>query len=248
MGWEGIAGVVLAMATVAFCAISFSKLWEDVVEGDGLALRDASVLRSIIDHRTTLLVDIAQFVTRLGSVAVLVPVALVVSVGLWWFGQRVVVAVAPALSLIAASVVIAASKMIVGRSRPPMAWQLAHEQDASFPSGHTGNTTAVLVALALVLALVVLRRPLARLAAAVACGAGSVAMGASRLELGVHFPTDVVAGWTVGIGCAVAVTTVCLVFAARGRAVGGSSGRRGRTQARLLSCRADRRDETPVSG
>ncbi len=246
MGWEGIAGVAVAVVTVVFCAAAFSKLWEDVVEGDGLALRDASVLRSIIDHRTSLLVDIAQFVTRLGSVSVLIPAALLVTVGLWWFGQRVVVAVAPALSLVAASVVIAGTKMIVGRTRPPMAWQLAHEQDASFPSGHTGNTTAVLVALALVLTLVVLRRPLARLAAVVACAAGSVMMGASRLELGVHFPTDVVAGWTAGIGCAVAVTTVCLVFAARGRADGGSSGRLGRTQARLLSCRGDRRDETSV--
>ena len=250
--WEAIAAVVVAIGAVGVGLMVFASLWEDVVEHDGVVLRDPSVLQSVIDHRSPAIEAVARFLTSLGSVTVLIPAALVVGVVLWWIGQRVVVAAAPAVSLASAVVVIAASKMIVGRSRPPLAWQLANERDASFPSGHSGNTMALLASLGIVLGLLVFRRPIARLVSAGLCIAVALAMGASRLVLGVHWPTDVLAGWIIGATCAVAATTVLLVIAARGRAMAGSDEgdgggvtRAGRVHLFLLTQRPGRAAGTP---
>jgi len=110
------------------------------------------------------------------------------------------------VSLGAAGVAAAIGKSLVGRSRPPIGLRLVNETEPSFPSGHTTDATALYLALALVVAVVVFRRPLARIL--VVTGAGLLAgmIGLSRLELGVHWPTDVMAGWTLGTTIALAVT------------------------------------------
>ena len=83
---------------------------------------------------------------------------------------------------------------------------MVDESDASFPSGHATNMTAILVTLALVIAVYVLRRPLARVLIVTAAFLLSSAVGVSRLVLGVHWPTDIVAGWALGTSVALAVT------------------------------------------
>jgi len=246
LSWEAIAAVVVAMGAVGAGLMLFASLWEDVVEHDGIALRDPSVLRWVVDHRSPAMEAVARIVTSLGSVTVLIPAAVVLGVFLWWIGQRLIVAAAPAVSLAVASVVIAAGKMIVGRPRPPIAWQLVNERDASFPSGHSGNTMALLVSLGIVLGILVFRRPIVRLLSAALCVGGALAVGTSRLVLGAHWPSDVLAGWTIGATVAIAVTTALLVVAARGRAAADDEGeedrvsRTGRIHALLLAQRPRR--------
>jgi undecaprenyl-diphosphatase len=115
-------------------------------------------------------------------------------------------ATAPLVALLAAGSAAAVLKTLVGRARPGAGLQLSAETSGSFPSGHATDTTAFVVALALVLALVVFRRPVARLATVLAAGLLSIAVAASRLVLGVHWPTDVVAG--MALGAAAALITV----------------------------------------
>ncbi len=137
--------------------------------------------------------------------------AVAVAALLWWCGERIVIAVAPAIALGSAGAAAAIAKQIVGRARPSAGVRLVSETGPSFPSGHATDSTAFYVALALIVAIFVLRKPLARV---VTVGAGlvvSLGVGLSRLVLGVHWPTDVVAGWALGTATAlVVVITVSL--------------------------------------
>lgn len=88
-------------------------------------------------------------------------------------------------------------KTMFARERPNVAWRIAQADGASYPSTQTLFATA----LALSLALVVYRsttRPGARaLALAIALLAACL-VGASRIHLGVHWASDVVAAWSAG--------------------------------------------------
>jgi undecaprenyl-diphosphatase len=65
-----------------------------------------------------------------------------------------------------------------------------------------------------VVAALFLRRPLARGLAVAAAAALEAAIGLSRLELGVHWPTDVIGGWALGTTVALAVS-IAVVLATR---------------------------------
>ena len=99
-----------------------------------------------------------------------------------------------------------AGKVIVGRGRPPVPLHLIAESDPSFPSGHATESTAVLRHA---------RVGGRRIRAATPArsernhphrGLLSFAVGTSRLVLGVHWPSDVIAGWALGAATALAVT------------------------------------------
>jgi undecaprenyl-diphosphatase len=101
------------------------------------------------------------------------------------------------------------AKELVGRVRPTFDNGGARLESLSFPSGHSSGV-ATLVTVALVLAWPVLR-PTARrvwLAAGVVL---VVVVGLTRIWLGVHFPSDVVGGWLLGVAWSL---TVALLFGA----------------------------------
>jgi undecaprenyl-diphosphatase len=84
-------------------------------------------------------------------------------------------------------------KALVARPRPELLPQLDHATSAAFPSGHAWNGTVLFLSLALV-APARFRR-----GALVAAGLLALATGVSRVVLGVHWPTDVLAGWCGGV-------------------------------------------------
>ena len=81
--------------------------------------------------------------------------------------------------------------------RRPLADRLVFPGDASFPSGHSANAAAAWFALAWILASLVERRALKVVVWSVA-GLVVAIVGVSRLYLGVHWPSDVLAGWAIG--------------------------------------------------
>ena len=131
--------------------------------------------------------------THLGGAAVLVPLCLAVTLLLWrWRGRR------NALFFLAATMsaraMIEVLKLAVDRPRPAFDPYPVIVSSKSFPSGHAGNSMVVYLAIALFLA-PERWRPHA-IAAAIAL---SLAIGWTRPMLGVHWPTDVVAGWCFGL-------------------------------------------------
>ena len=104
-----------------------------------------------------------------------------------------------------------AVKVVLDRPRPAFTPSLTAASGASFPSGHAAGSSAVYVVL-LLLAMSWLARRWSRLVATAVVLLLVLAIAASRLLLGVHYPSDVLAG--LGLGWACAAAAVLLIRAA----------------------------------
>jgi membrane-associated phospholipid phosphatase len=208
----GLLVLAVTVAAVGVAGVVLAKVSEDVVRTNGLALHDPANLTFFTEHRTASLVGLARLFTDVGGVVVIVPLALVAAVWLWFRGAALVVALAPALSLGLAGALAGAGKALVGRSRPPAVFHLVPETDASFPSGHATDSAALYLAIGIVAAVVVFRHPLARVLSVAATGLLAAMVAASRLVLGVHWPTDVLAGMALGGAVALTVSTGAILI------------------------------------
>ena len=93
------------------------------------------------------------------------------------------------------------------RPRPDIVAHQMEALSASFPSGHAATAAVVYLTLGAIAARAMPRRRLGVYVLGVAV-ALTLGIGASRIYLGVHWPTDVLAGWTVGAGWALAARLV----------------------------------------
>ena len=92
-------------------------------------------------------------------------------------------------------------KVLFARPRPSIVPHLREVSSLSFPSGHALTSAVVFLTLGTLL-MRVAEKPLAKwYCIAVAMGATAL-VGASRVYLGVHYPSDVVAGWLIGLSWA----------------------------------------------
>jgi len=114
-----------------------------------------------------------------------------------------------AVSLIGSSVIDGLLKHWIARPRPELVPHLVQVTNASFPSGHAMVSSAVYLTLALMLAEGVevdgWRGRAARVAVVAFFSALAVLIGMSRVYLGVHWPSDVLAGWCFGTAWALLV-------------------------------------------
>lgn len=90
------------------------------------------------------------------------------------------------------------AKLVFARPRPDVSWALAHERSFSFPSGHSAQGV-VFYGMAAYLVWKLSGRRWLGIAAVVLAAFLSLATGYSRVYLGVHYPTDVLAGLVVGL-------------------------------------------------
>lgn len=201
------AGLLLLTASLwAFGAIA-----EEVAEGDTGA--DDQFAAWLHGHATSRLTQFFEAVTWLGNVPVLINVTLVAALFLAW--KRYVDELRLLLlAVIGAEVLTLGLKLGFRRERPFFPDPLAEEGFYSFPSGHATVSLALYGSLAFILA-----RRLQSPGLRAACLAGAVLLvlliGFSRLYLGVHFLSDVAAGFSAGL----AWLTVCvLVLRLRRRA------------------------------
>lgn len=135
-------------------------------------------------------------VTALGSVTILTLVvaatAALLLVRRLWITAALVV-----LATTTGSAAVALLKAIFGRARPDIVDHVVAATGYSFPSGHAANSAIVYLTTAALVTQVTHGRATRRYVALVA-GLLVVAIGASRVYLGVHWPSDVLAGWSFG--------------------------------------------------
>lgn len=135
-------------------------------------------------------------ITSLGSVIDLVVIVLVVAglfVALRKYTEALLLLAAGASGLLMVDII----KIVVGRQRPPLAFHAVQVANASFPSGHAMLSAIVYLSLATLAG----HFAGSRRVRIYALGAGmalTVTVGASRVYLGVHWPTDVIGGWALG--------------------------------------------------
>jgi len=194
--------LLLGFAALLLVGWAVGELWLSIV---GSA--DLDAVREVAAQRTAALTEIAKVVTWAGSAFLLVPLALICCFALARAGLRRE-ALAVALSLGGAMLLSDLIKLLVSRPRPPVE-HLQGVTGSSFPSGHATQASAFWFSLVLVLRATGGSRTAIRLAAAIALVL-VVAVAASRVYLGVHYPSDVVAGILLGIGWAVFVSR-CLL-------------------------------------
>ena len=106
-----------------------------------------------------------------------------------------------AMTVIAGWLVNTGLKLIVGRERPQIVPHLMEAGGESFPSGHSFNAAVVYIAMAIAFAAMSRRHSVRYLLIGSAMVLSALVAG-SRVILGVHFPSDVVAGWLGGAGWA----------------------------------------------
>jgi len=186
---------VLAAAVIGALVVAAVFLLYAGETGTGPADADPAVLTGFLDVRAAGLTTVVVALTTIGSTAAMAVVAAAVSLALWLRRMRVD-ALFLAATAAGASIVFRLLKSVLDRPRPPEVDRLVNETNESLPSGHATMSVAVLGALLVLVWGWCGVRARAWLVAAVVVWVGAV--GASRLYLGVHWFSDVLAGWLVG--------------------------------------------------
>jgi undecaprenyl-diphosphatase len=198
--------LLLGGIVVLLLLVVFMKLASEVLEGETqgfdrkilLALRSPDDLSHPIGP--TWLLSAALDITALGSATVLGLTVFAVGgflllQGLW---RR-------ALFVMAASfggwLLNGALKQLFQRPRPDIVPHLREAMSLSFPSGHALTSAVVYLTLG-ALSMHIARRRLTKLYCMTMAMLATVLVGVSRVYLGVHYPTDVLAGWLIGLSWA----------------------------------------------
>lgn len=144
--------------------------------------------------------DTAAEITALGGYPLLLLITLLV-VGALLILRKGAAALFLVLALAGGSLLSSSLKQLFARPRPDLVDHLDRTFTLSFPSGHATVSMLTLLTLAAIASRFVPNLAF-RVYAIVAAVLISVLIGASRVYLGVHWPSDVIAGWALGIGWA----------------------------------------------
>jgi undecaprenyl-diphosphatase len=207
---DGVAAAALlaGLALVGALAFGFTELLEDVLEGDGIAVFDPTISWWLAGHRDLWLTTALRAVTALGTPAILATLAIASGVAASWRSRSWLPAALAVAGASGVGLIIVAAKAVVGRDRPPPPFAVIAENGFSFPSGHATGTAVV----TLLSAWLLTRWLITSWATQVAVWATAVgvagAVGFSRVYLGVHYVSDVLAGWLLGAAWACTIMLV----------------------------------------
>lgn len=163
---------------------------------------DLAVVQAAVAHRSAALTPLMHRFSDLGgeiTVIVILAIALLALVAArrWVDALGVFAAVVGTLYLYEFIV------RWVGRHRPPVQ-HLENPGGSSYPSGHVANSTALYLAI-LLASFVYVRNPRARIALLALAFVLVAGIAISRIYLGLHYPTDDIAGFLIGVAWALIV-------------------------------------------
>lgn len=194
--------ILLVFLVLAFGSFAFFELASEVVEGDTLAF-DRAVLQGLrtadnpsVPMGPSWLRGAMIDVTALGGVSVLTVVT-VIAVGYLIAGRKISTATFVTAAIAGGATVSVLLKNVFERARPDLVVHLVEVSSTSFPSGHAMNAAVTYLTLGTLLARAEQARTVRIYLISVAITL-TLLIGASRVYLGVHWPSDVLAGWCVG--------------------------------------------------
>jgi len=197
-GGVGLLAAALGAGLLTLLVAGIAATYDAVKEGDGLALVDQPVLTWMVAHRTAALDTAVTAFTNVGGPTLLPIIATLVTVLLAWRWRSWTPVAFMVLATAGSLAMTAAGKDLAARARPPQSSAVPpFENSPSFPSGHTLNSTVIAIVLTYLIALHVHQRR-AKVAVTVGLGLYAILMGLSRVFLGHHWFTDVIAGWVTG--------------------------------------------------
>jgi undecaprenyl-diphosphatase len=193
--------VLFAMLMVVASVYGFIELADDVREGDTTRF-DEWAIAWMHEHQGPRWLQImGRDVTALGGVIVLTGMTLAVA-GYFVLARQYHVIVLLLVATAGGAALNTGLKHLVGRDRPPEEGRAVAEISKSFPSGHAMLSAAVYLTLGVLLARMAESRAVKIYFLSLAVLI-SVLVGVSRVYLRVHWPTDVLAGWIIGLAWAV---------------------------------------------
>jgi undecaprenyl-diphosphatase len=179
----------------------FAELADEVWEKEGLAW-DQPILLWLREMASPQLDRFAVILTQFGVYWGVFPLA--IAIGLVLLGQRRWRSLTYySLTLVGSALINITVKSLSARSRPALWDSPAPELDYSFPSGHAMSSMTFIAVLVILLWGSRWQWPMT-----IFGGLFVLMIGWTRLYLGVHYPSDIIAGWAVSIGWAVGLALI----------------------------------------
>lgn len=157
---------------------------------------DAALMQALHLDATPGLTLLMKTLTWIGSPTVICPAVVLAAGWLWWKGYKRQAALV-LITTGGGGLLDVVMKLFFRRNRPNLPWAILHEHSFSFPSGHSVEAFAM-YGMLLYLSMKHLNRAWEKALSVVGALGLAFGIGLSRIYLGVHYPSDVAAGYFVG--------------------------------------------------
>ena len=201
--------LIFGLFVTICCSALFFQIAEDVLEKDKLVAFDVATANALHAAATPTSTGVFEAISWLGLPGVLI---IGVVVGVYYLAKRQRLYLAAWIfGLVGGLILNSALKLIFARDRPYFVDPLVIEQNFSFPSGHAMLS---LIGYGLLTYFLVnaMQNNLARFLLILGMGLLVILIGVSRVTLGVHYLSDVVAGFAAGgvwlTTCFIAINTI----------------------------------------
>lgn len=204
--------ILIVLLLIAGSVWAFVEIADDVMEGESHQF-DAAILRVFRNPENPgqlrgpkWMAEASQDITALGGVTLLTLITLAV-LGFLWLQHRYHAMALIAVSVLGGSLLMTSLKNFFERERPSVVPHLVEVSSRSFPSGHSALSAVMYLTLGALLARTISDRRTKAYVLGVAVLL-TLLVGISRVQLGVHYPTDVLAGWCLGTAWALCCAVI----------------------------------------
>lgn len=196
--WRGGGIRRIAVISALLCLLAAAEFTWEVFVDDDVVMLDEQIADGVLEARSEPMTDLMRSVTSLADTESIAALALA-CLGVALLRRQRRQALAVIIAVVGTAVIVVMLKELLGRERPLPPHNLTDLATNAYPSGHAAYAVAAWGAAAWLLTIGASRW--ARALSTLFAGVLAIAIGISRIYLGVHWGSDVVAGWAVGGLC-----------------------------------------------